>query len=82
MQREQWGSPGEEEEEEEKKWRLTWRSSVLAGAEAAGYMMLDGGSVPSLFCFFLCSFFSPLLSPVSPFLLLLLVVVMSLLMVV
>jgi hypothetical protein len=51
MQREQWSSPGEEEEEEE-KWRLTWRSSVLAGAEAVGYMLLDGGSVPSLFYFF------------------------------
>jgi hypothetical protein len=51
MQREQWSSPDEEEEEEE-KWKLTWRSSVLAGAEAAGYMLLDCGSVPSLFCFF------------------------------
>jgi hypothetical protein len=51
MQREQWSSPGEEEEEEE-KWRLTWRLSVLAGAEAAGYMLLGGGYIPSLFCFF------------------------------
>jgi len=44
MQREQWSSLGDEEE----KWRLTWRSSILTGAGAAGYMLLGGGSVPSI----------------------------------
>jgi hypothetical protein len=57
MQREQWSSLGDEEEEKE-KWRLTWRSSILTGAGAAGYMLLGGGSVPSLFCFF-CVLSSP-----------------------